>query len=236
MKCIGRHTLTGVCAASLLLLATGGAFGQPVYDSNRNMSNGAGNATRFYQGLCWYPFISIDRYDNLHVTLGATYDVGTDLYYTRLRRNLDLGGASATDAPLTLIPERRFIAGSEEYLHYPLNLVDENGAVHVIYEQGFYGRHTNKAVYYVRICGLVGDLDCDEDVDLSDLAALLGVYGVCTGQPGYEVGADFNGNGCVDISDLAALLGNYGDKPIGRRKSEEARQAVSRDDFVNPSE
>jgi hypothetical protein len=65
-------------------------------------------------------------------------------------------------------------------------------------------------LYYVRVCSLAGDLDCDEDVDLSDLAALLAAYGTCDGEPGYEGVADLDASGCIDLSDLAALLSNYG--------------------------
>jgi len=54
----------------------------------------------------------------------------------------------------------------------------------------------------------MGDLNGDGAVDLSDLAALLGVYGTTSGAT-YEDG-DLDGDGDVDLSDLAALLGNYG--------------------------
>jgi hypothetical protein len=57
---------------------------------------------------------------------------------------------------------------------------------------------------------VLGDLDGDGDVDLSDLAALLAAYGACTGDPDYNALADLDGNGCVELSDLAALLANYG--------------------------
>jgi hypothetical protein len=53
-----------------------------------------------------------------------------------------------------------------------------------------------------------GDLDGDLDVDLSDLAQLLGNYGMTSGAA-YEDG-DLDGDGDVDLSDLAALLGVYG--------------------------
>ena len=56
----------------------------------------------------------------------------------------------------------------------------------------------------------VGDIDGDGDVDLSDLASLLGCYGTAAGNPGYDSAADFNADGIVDLGDLAALLGNYG--------------------------
>lgn len=53
-----------------------------------------------------------------------------------------------------------------------------------------------------------GDLNGDGDVDLSDLAQLLGHYGM-TGDATYEDG-DLDGDGDVDLSDLAALLAVYG--------------------------
>ena len=58
-----------------------------------------------------------------------------------------------------------------------------------------------------------GDVDRDRDVDLGDLAALLGAYGKCEGEEGYEPHADFNPDQCIDLGDLAALLGNYGYTP-----------------------
>jgi hypothetical protein len=166
-------------------------------------------ASNFFVGDCWYPFVSIDRYDNLHVTFSTTYDVGTSLYYTRLSGELDLDGAPASDALLTEVPERVFVVDPDT-VRYPVNLVDAFGTVHVVYEEGEYGRGTDKDLYYVRLCSLVGDLDCDEDVDLADLASLLAAYGTCEGEPGYEGVADLDASGCIDLSDLAALLGNYG--------------------------
>ena len=165
--------------------------------------------SNFFVGDCWYPFASIDAHDNVHVTFTTNYELATDLYYTRLDGELDLDGAPATDTLLTEVPERVFVIDPDT-VHYPLNLVDAFGTVHVIYEEGDYGRFTDKDLYYVRLCSLAGDLDCDEDVDLSDLATLLAAYGTCDGDPGYEGVADLDASGCIDLSDLAALLGNYG--------------------------
>lgn len=58
--------------------------------------------------------------------------------------------------------------------------------------------------------GCVGDVDCDGDVDLSDLARLLSAYGACAGDAGFSEEADIDHDGCVDLADLAALLSNYG--------------------------
>jgi hypothetical protein len=52
------------------------------------------------------------------------------------------------------------------------------------------------------------DLDGDGDVDLTDLAQLLGHYGTPNGAT-YEDG-DLDGDGDVDLADLAELLANYG--------------------------
>ena len=52
-----------------------------------------------------------------------------------------------------------------------------------------------------------GDLDGDNDVDIADLAELLGHYGMSN--PTYENG-DLDEDGDVDIADLAALLAVYG--------------------------
>lgn len=57
------------------------------------------------------------------------------------------------------------------------------------------------------IPGVVGDLDGDGDVDLSDLAKLLAHYGQVGVTP---ADGDLDGDGDVDLTDLAMLLANYG--------------------------
>jgi hypothetical protein len=58
---------------------------------------------------------------------------------------------------------------------------------------------------------LDGDLDCDGDVDLEELASLLGAYGCCQGDPCYNSDADFDDDGCVNLPDLAIVLAHYGE-------------------------
>ena len=56
--------------------------------------------------------------------------------------------------------------------------------------------------------GCLWDLNADRSVDLSDLAQLLGHYGLTSGAK--RTDGDLDGDGDVDLSDLAELLANYG--------------------------
>ena len=59
--------------------------------------------------------------------------------------------------------------------------------------------------------GHSGDTDFDGDVELTDLAQLLGAYGTTFGvDANYDSQSDFNLNGRIELADLAELLGNYG--------------------------
>jgi len=63
--------------------------------------------------------------------------------------------------------------------------------------------------------GCTADIDGSDDcrVTIADLAELLGTYGACPGDEGYNPDADLtdDGNPCITIADLAELLGQYGD-------------------------
>jgi len=58
--------------------------------------------------------------------------------------------------------------------------------------------------------GCPGDLNGDRAIDLTDLAAFLGAYHSCAGDPFYDPAADFINDGCIDLSDLAEILSLYG--------------------------
>jgi Subtilase family len=58
--------------------------------------------------------------------------------------------------------------------------------------------------------GCAGDVDGNGNVDLSDLALLLGAFGTSSGDPGFVAAADFDSSGSIDLADLALLLGNFG--------------------------
>ena len=57
-------------------------------------------------------------------------------------------------------------------------------------------------------CECLGDLDGDNDIDLTDLAQLLANYGMTSGAT-YEDG-DIDADSDVDLTDLAELLAVYG--------------------------
>jgi uncharacterized membrane protein len=57
---------------------------------------------------------------------------------------------------------------------------------------------------------LPGDVGGDGHVDLSDLALLLGCFGQCEPDPGFNASADFDASGCVELSDLTILLSSFG--------------------------
>jgi hypothetical protein len=161
--------------------------------------------TPFYEGSCWYPYLSIDNRSSLHVTFGPIYDVGMTLTYTRLRGDLDLGGEPATDEMLTEIPEEVFVSDTVP-VRYPANVPDSAGNLHVIYERGEYGRETDKDVYYIRLpSDCPADFDGDGDVDTADLLYLLGAWGTPDG--------DVDGDGDTDTADLLALLAAWGECP-----------------------
>ncbi len=65
------------------------------------------------------------------------------------------------------------------------------------------------SAYVFDVTPCPGDYDGDRDVDLDDLAHVLGNYGMSEGAT-YQDG-DFDGDGDVDLADLADFLGYYGD-------------------------
>jgi hypothetical protein len=69
---------------------------------------------------------------------------------------------------------------------------------------------TNLSTPGISFVSCIGDIDRDGDVDLADLATLLGAYGQCEGHPLYNPEADLDSTGCVGLADLAELLGYYG--------------------------
>ena len=62
-------------------------------------------------------------------------------------------------------------------------------------------------VWAFELCGCVGDLDGDGDIDLTDLSTLLAHFGTGGAAP---ADGDLDGDGDVDLTDLSTLLGVFG--------------------------
>lgn len=104
---------------------------------------------------------------------------------------IDSGSNAAWNVPLTVD-----IAGLPRFYDDPSVPNGGEGSIAII-DRGAYETQPN-----LPGC-IVGDLDCDGDVDASDLAMLLGAWGSANGD------ADIDGNGEVAASDLALLLGAW---------------------------
>jgi hypothetical protein len=57
---------------------------------------------------------------------------------------------------------------------------------------------------------LPGDADNDGHCDVTDLLYLVETFGLATGDPGFNAGADFNSDSIVDVVDLLILVDNFG--------------------------
>lgn len=76
-------------------------------------------------------------------------------------------------------------------------------------DNGGFGTPVDRGAYEFQLegCELPGNLDHDDDVDLSDLATLLGHFGTIDGNPDH---GDIDSDGDIDLSDLAILLSHFG--------------------------
>ncbi|MFN0135132.1 MAG: hypothetical protein ACKVS9_03345 [Phycisphaerae bacterium] len=63
---------------------------------------------------------------------------------------------------------------------------------------------------YGRPAPIVGDVDDDCTVGLTDLALLLRAFGLCSADAGFDPTADIVADGCIDLADLALLLSRFG--------------------------
>jgi hypothetical protein len=57
---------------------------------------------------------------------------------------------------------------------------------------------------------MAGDVDGDRDVDIYDVVALCGVYGLKEGDPKYDPDKDIIPNGNINIYDVVLMCSNYG--------------------------
>ena len=108
---------------------------------------------------------------------------------------LDLDGDGDTDerTPFDLDGNPRFVQDP---------FTDDTG----VPDPPRYRHIVDMGAYEFQFC--FGDLDDDNDVDLADLAQLLGSYGETSGMTYHD--GDLDTDGDVDLADLAELLGAYG--------------------------
>jgi hypothetical protein len=116
---------------------------------------------------------------------------------TSLLVEWDLDGDGVFDTEPTANKHYRTMFDTVGVRVFRLRVTDPHGAVTV---------STPVNLRIVPACP--GDLDGDDDIDISDLAQLLANYGL-TMDASYEEG-DLDQDGDIDLADLAELLGLYG--------------------------
>lgn len=68
----------------------------------------------------------------------------------------------------------------------------------------------NMLARYGRPPAIVGDIDDNCAVNITDLALLLRAYSSCTGDASYDATSDLDHDGCITLTDLATLLVSFG--------------------------
>jgi hypothetical protein len=138
-----------------------------------------------------------------------TTNAWTDGTYTPSDENFGADAYYNDESPKTLESHWNLLANSGNGLHM-LSVAYRGRCDMTIWADGRLSS-TNRTPRleweWTQLFGM-GDLDGDGAVDLADLAALLGCYGMTDGAT-YRDG-DLDGDGDVDLADLATLLGHYG--------------------------
>ena len=112
---------------------------------------------------------------------------------------------------------RWFDGTSEVYVLGQVPPIDANGQHAMGIPLGDNSADSNARIYPMKehrtnsaqLIAAGGDLDFDNDVDLSDLARLLAAYGSSIGDPEFDQEADLVQDGTIALSDLAVLLACY---------------------------
>jgi hypothetical protein len=69
-----------------------------------------------------------------------------------------------------------------------------------------FGGYPDRSTWELRI-GIVGDLDCDDVVNVNDLLEVISAWGPCP--PNQSCSADITGDGVVNVNDLLLVISNW---------------------------
>ena len=133
--------------------------------------------------------------------------LSNEAFVVELPATFDDPNTPLTYSVLTSPGQSTVLGGSGPYRIMRADL-DADGTDSFTFQVNSTAGDSNIATVTLEYFSCVGDLDGDGEVGLTDLAELLGNYGITSGASPEQ--GDLDGDGDVDLSDLAELLGNYG--------------------------
>ncbi len=97
----------------------------------------------------WSPDFTMDPDTNIHIVWSPSHQGSSTLYYTLIDGKLDKSGLPSTDTEITIIQEYGFYSNAEKK-RYPKVITDSLCCPGVIFDQGEYGTHNTKTVYFIK--------------------------------------------------------------------------------------
>ena len=145
--------------------------------------------------------------------------VSRDAIGTRISLVVSESGGPWRQIYNTLFGGSAFCAQQGFEVYFGLDQADTIEAMLIRWPDGRFqtvteGLDVNTSIVIERTPAVVGDLDCDEAVGISDLVTMLASWGACPASGGCP--ADLDGDGGVTIGDLLTLLGNWSGSPAAR--------------------
>jgi hypothetical protein len=202
-----------------------------VYFDVTDYSGGNGNLDLYFtrsvnQGVSWetpwvingdsdppgdqfFPWIEVDRRGRIHLLFYDTRntpqdDSDSEAFIDAYYAYSDDAGDSWTEIRLTPTP---FNSEDDGRISSPPAFIGDYSGLAVGGSRALpcylSNQNGDSDIFIHRIVDPPSDLDADGDVDIQDLALLLGAYGI-------DDAGDIDGDGDTDIADLAMLLGDYG--------------------------